>query len=232
MAALSPSSEQIADSLVFRAALRREKLADRMALEESMRFALATRINAHLAALLLSLSPRTLAFCAPARGECDVRPLVKLLIERQWQAAMPIVEAVDAAMRFRSWTPSSEMGADRHGIPFPLAGPFVVPAIVLLPLVAFDPQGFRLGYGGGYFDRTLATLVPRPVAIGVGFELGKVDDIRPQAHDIPLDLVVTEAGIVRHARADHTGDVWQPSKASDLASVTISVNHDKKEGLT
>jgi len=69
---------------------------------------------------------------------------------------------------------------------------------VLLPLVAFDPQGFRLGYGGGYFDRTLATLVPRPLAIGVGFELARVADVRPHRHDIPLVAVVTEAGIVRH----------------------------------
>ena len=75
----------------------------------------------------------------------------------------------------------------------------MLPNIILLPLVAFDRQGFRLGYGGGYFDRTLAALVPRPLAIGVGFELARVADIRPQAHDLPLDAVVTEAGIVRHA---------------------------------
>jgi 5,10-methenyltetrahydrofolate synthetase len=67
-----------------------------------------------------------------------------------------------------------------------------------LPLVAFDSQGFRLGYGGGYFDRTLAALVPRPFSIGVGFELARAKDIRPQPHDIRLDAMVTEAGIVRH----------------------------------
>jgi 5,10-methenyltetrahydrofolate synthetase len=91
------------------------------------------------------------------------------------------------------------MNIDRHGIPVPAAGEFVTPNIVLLPLVAFDTQGFRLGYGGGYFDRTLAALVPRPFSIGVGFELAHVADIRPQAHDLRLDAMVTETGVVRHA---------------------------------
>ncbi|MCX7149325.1 MAG: 5-formyltetrahydrofolate cyclo-ligase [Rhodocyclales bacterium] len=194
----SPSSEYIADSLVFRAALRREKLAARMALDEKTHAALSARIETHLAALLTPLPPRTLSFCAAVRGEFDVRPLACLLIERGWQAAMPIADAANAPMSFRTWTPSSAMDSDRYGIPIPSDGQAIVPDIVLLPLVAFDPQGFRLGYGGGYFDRTLAVLVPRPLTIGVGFELACVADIRPQAHDISLDAVVTEAGIVRH----------------------------------
>ncbi len=197
MTAFSPSGEHTADSLVFRAALRREKLAARMALGEEAHTALSARIEAHLAALLMPLPPQAMAFCAPVRGEFDVRPLASLLIERGWRAAMPIVEAPDAPMSFRRWTPSTAMNVDRHGIPIPANGPNIVPDIVLLPLLAFDTQGFRLGYGGGYFDRTLAALVPRPLAIGVGFELARVADIRPQPHDMPLDAVVTEAGILR-----------------------------------
>jgi len=193
-----PSSEHIADSFVFRAALRRQKLAARMALDQKSHAALSARIEAHLAALLTPLPPQTLAFCAPVRGEFDARPLVSLLIEEGWRAAMPVVETANAPMSFRAWAPSSAMAIDRHGIPIPAAGQTVVPAIVLLPLVAFDQQGFRLGYGGGYFDRTLAALVPHPMTIGVGFELARVADIRPQAHDLPLDAVVTETGIMRH----------------------------------
>jgi 5,10-methenyltetrahydrofolate synthetase len=229
MVALSPSTEHIADSFVFRAALRREKLAARMALDEQTHAEWSARIEAHLAALLMPLPPHTLAFCAAVRGEFDVRPLASLLIERGWQAAMPIIETVKAPMSFRVWTPSSAMDTDRHGIPVPLNGSILVPTIVLLPLVAFDTRGFRLGYGGGYFDRTLATLVPRPWTIGVGFELGYVEDIRPQAHDIPLDAVLTEAGIVWHAQADQIRDSRQPMNTSGLASTAISVNHDKKE---
>jgi 5,10-methenyltetrahydrofolate synthetase len=197
MAAHSPSSEHIADSTIPRAVLRRKKLAARMALDEKTRADLSTRIEAHLAALLTPLPPQTLAFCAPVRGEFDVRPLASLLIGRRWQAAMPVVVALAAPMRFHSWTPTSEMDTDRYGIPIPRNGTELVPDIVLLPLLAFDAQGFRLGYGGGYFDRTLAAMVPRPLAIGVGFELGRVPDIRPQPHDIPLAAVVTEAGVLR-----------------------------------
>lgn len=197
MPAHPASSEHIADSMVFRAALRREKLAARMMLDRATHHALSARVEVHLAALLAPLPPQTMAFCAPVRGEFDVRPLASFLLERGWKAAMPVVEAAAAPMIFRAWTPCCAMGMDRYGIPIPLDGPNLVPDVVLLPLLAFDGQGFRLGYGGGYFDRTLAALVPRPSAIGVSFELSRVADIRPQAHDLPLDAVVTEAGIVR-----------------------------------
>ena len=198
MPPLPPSSEHIADSSVFRAALRGEKLAARMSLGADSRLALSARIEAHLLQLLTPLAPRTLAYCASVRGEFDAQALVSLLIERGWRAAMPIVEAPDAPMSFRHWTPGVAMNVDRYGIPIPAEGEAVTPDIVLLPLVAFDRQGFRLGYGGGYFDRTLAALVPRPLSIGVGFELARVEDIRPQQHDIRLDAIVTEAGIVHH----------------------------------
>ena len=197
MAAHFPSAEYIAESLAFRSALRREKLAARMALDRNAREKLAAGLEAHLAALLTPLPPQVLAFCAPVRGEFDARPLASLLLERGWRAVMPVVDAADAPMSFRTWTPSSAMTTDRYGIPIPQGGGGILPDIVLLPLVAFDLQGFRLGYGGGYFDRTLASLVPRPLAIGVGFELARVADIRPQPHDIPLDAVVTEDGIQR-----------------------------------
>jgi 5-formyltetrahydrofolate cyclo-ligase len=201
MTADSPSGEHTDDSPIPRAALRRRKLAARMALDTTTHAELSARIESHLAALLAPLPPRTLAFCAPVRGEFDARPLASLLLARGWQTAMPIVVEPDAPMRFRRWTPSSAMGVDRYGIPIPLDGPDLVPDVVLLPLLAFDAQGFRLGYGGGYFDRTLAVLVPRPLAIGIGFELGRVADIRPQTHDIPLAAIVTEAGILRFAPA-------------------------------
>ena len=197
MKPLPPSAEHAPDHGVFRAALRREKLAARLALDAAAHAALSAGIEQHLAALLLPLAPQTLAFCASVRGEFDARPLVTRLIGRGWHAAMPVVTAVDAPMSFHAWTPSSAMSADRYGIPIPRDGEAVVPDIVLLPLLAFDAQGFRLGYGGGYFDRTLAAMVPRPQAIGVGFELGRVPDIRPQAHDIPLAAIVTEAGVLR-----------------------------------
>ena len=202
MPAAPPSSEHIADSFVFRAALRRDRLAARMALDEKTRTILSAHIETHLAELLTTLPAQTLAFCAPVRGEFDARPLASLLIERGWQTAMPIADTAGTPMNFRRWTPASAMEIDRHGIPIPAAGQTMAPDVVLLPLLAFDTNGFRLGYGGGYFDRTLATLVPRPLAIGVGYELARAASVRPHAHDIPLDMVVTEAG-VSHYSHDH-----------------------------
>jgi 5,10-methenyltetrahydrofolate synthetase len=82
-------------------------------------------------------------------------------------------------------------------IPTPQKRDIVIPHAVLAPLVGFDPKCYRLGYGGGYFDRTLAALSPRPLAIGVGFELSRIRTIYPQPFDIPMDVVVTEVDI-RH----------------------------------
>ena len=197
MSSTPPSVEHTPDHGVFRAALRREKLAARVALDPAAHAALSVALERHLSALLRPLAPQTLAFCAPVRGEFDARPLASRLIGLGWHAAMPVVTPVDAPMHFHAWTPASVMGADRYGIPIPADGAVVIPDIVLLPLLAFDAQGFRLGYGGGYFDRTLAAMAPRPQAIGVGFELGRVADIRPQAHDVRLDAIVTKAGVLR-----------------------------------
>lgn len=165
----------------------------------------SAHITRHLDALLTTFSPRTLGFCAPLRNEFDVYPLLPGLLARGWRAAMPVVNTRAAPLTFRLWQPGCAMTTDLCGIPVPTAtGGAVIeapseitPDLLLLPLVAFDAQGYRLGYGGGYFDRTLAASIRRPQAIGVGFELGRVPDIRPQAHDIRLDAVVTEAGVFR-----------------------------------
>lgn len=197
---VSPPVKDISDSAAFRTALRQEKLAARHALDAPRHAALSARLEAHLRAGLTARAPACLAFCAPIDNEFDARPLAAELIAQGWHAAMPVVVAVDAPMIFRAWTPDAAMTADRYGIPIPSSGEEVTPDIVLLPLVAFDAAGFRLGYGGGYFDRTLAALKPRPLAIGVGFELARTASIRPQPHDLPLDLLVTEAGAMVPAR--------------------------------
>ena len=206
---LAPT-DNTADPSAFRAALRREKLAARMALEPDAHAEFSARIETHLEHFLLKVSAmqpeHTLAFCMPTKNEFNANPLISRLIQCNlqqgahhaspciWRAAMPVVIALDTPMIFRAWTPTTPMSQDRYGIPIPATGESLVPSIVLLPLVAFDEAGYRLGYGGGYFDRTLAAQVPRPLTIGVGFELARVPSIRPQAHDVPLDVIITEAG--------------------------------------
>lgn len=134
-----------------------------------------------------------LAFCWPIRAEFDCRPLAGTLLAAGWQMAMPVVTLRGAPMTFRDWTPESAMTSDPHGIPIPDTATVRHPDVLLLPLVAFDSAGYRLGYGGGYFDRTLAACVPRPLSVGVGFECGRVPSIHPEAHDIPLDCIITES---------------------------------------
>jgi len=139
----------------------------------------------------------TLAFCWPHQGEFDARPLVLRLLKSGWSACLPVVVAEAAPLAFRPWTPQVPLAPDRYGIPTPTAGDFVVPDVLLIPLVAVDERNYRIGYGGGFFDRTLAALAEggrRATAIGVGFELARVADTLPGPHDIALDLVVTEQG--------------------------------------
>jgi 5,10-methenyltetrahydrofolate synthetase len=195
MTANTSSAEHTAESSAVRTALRNEKLAARSALNAARLATLSIRVATHLGALLATHAPQTLAFCAPIRNEFDARPLVAELIAHGWQAAMPVIDAPATPMRFRRWHPDAAMIEGRYGILIPAEPDYVQPTLLLLPLVAFDACGYRLGYGGGYFDRTLATMVPRPLTVGIGFELGRTDSIHPQAHDIALDCVVTEAGV-------------------------------------
>ena len=105
-------------------------------------------------------------------------------------------------MVFRQWTPQARLTPGIWNIPVPADGMKMVPDIMLSPVVGFDKRCFRLGYGGGYFDRTLAAMVRRPVVIGVGYSCASIPTIFPLPHDIPMDLIVTESAqnIVREIR--------------------------------
>lgn len=186
------------DDTARRAALRREKISARAALPPAEHARLSALLEGHLEREFAAYAPGVVAFCWPIRGEFDARSFVGRLLARGWRAAMPAVLTQDAPMVFRPWTPQTVMCGDPYGIPIPCGGETSAPPdVVLLPLVAFDARGFRLGYGGGYFDRTLAAMVPRPTTFGVGFELARVTNLHPQPHDIALDVIATEAGLMR-----------------------------------
>ena len=110
---------------------------------------------------------------------------------------MPVVIDKKGPLEYRAWRPGEKLVDGVWNIPIPERRRIVVPQAVLAPLVGFDRDCYRLGYGGGYFDRTLAALAPRPWAIGVGFELSQLETIYPQDFDIPMDLIVTEACVRR-----------------------------------
>ncbi|MBX3675993.1 MAG: 5-formyltetrahydrofolate cyclo-ligase [Rhodocyclaceae bacterium] len=187
-------SAAITDLRAYRNALRSRLIAAREALPAAEHARLSQAIERHLADLVDATSPRILAFCWPFRAEFDARSLIAARLPHGLRACLPVVMDSNSPLEFREWTPHSEMIEDRYGIHIPARRDVLRPDAILMPLNGFDGAGYRLGYGGGYFDRSLAGMNPRPLAIGVGFELARLDSIRPQAHDLPMDFIVTEAG--------------------------------------
>jgi len=188
-------TDRFEDNTAWRRALRREMVARRAGLGDGRRAELSAAIVAHLQALLPR--PALVAFCWPIKHEPDVRAITDYWSASGTRRALPVVVEADAPLAFRCWDADTPLAADRYGIPTPISGDFVLPDLILLPLNGFDAAGYRLGYGGGYFDRTLAALSPRPLAVGVGFEINRLDSIRPESHDQRLDWIVTEAGAFR-----------------------------------
>jgi 5-formyltetrahydrofolate cyclo-ligase len=152
-------------------------------------------IEGWIAAGFPMLAGMTIGFCWPFKSEFDARFVIRGLRDRGATAALPAVVAKSSPLQFRKWWPGAPMIRGVYDIPVPDGTELVVPDAAIVPMNGFDEGGYRLGYGGGYFDRTLAAAVPRPLAIGVAYELARLPTIHPQAHDIAMDFVVTEAGI-------------------------------------
>lgn len=187
------------DNTAWRRALRRTLVAQRAALSLAEHDRLSAAIVGHLLATLRR--PAVVAFCWPIKHEPDVRAAVEAWRGQGARAALPFVVEEGAPLAFREWRADSRLLADRYGIPTPQDGDWLSPDLILLPLNGFDADGYRMGYGGGYFDRTLAALSPRPLAVGVGFEINRLESIRPEAHDQRLDWIVTESGVFKPAVA-------------------------------
>lgn len=192
-----PPATASATGTGWRQQLRRQMLARRMAMSPAAHAEASGRIVALLLSEFPALAQGITGFCWPIRQEPDVRPALVQWISQGGRAALPVVVAEQAPLAFREWLPEQALPLDRYGIPSPDQGELLHPHALLLPLNAFDAAGYRIGYGGGYFDRTLAAMTPRPLTIGVGFECCRVESIRPEAHDEPLDWLITEAGVFR-----------------------------------
>ncbi|AQS90953.1 5-formyltetrahydrofolate cyclo-ligase [Gluconobacter albidus] len=143
---------------------------------------------------ILAQPAQRIAAVWPLAGEVDLRPLCHAVSETGRQVLLPETTPKGSPLVFRRWTPTCPMIAGRFGTSHP-EGEIEVPDLVLVPFLAFDRFGYRLGYGGGYYDRTLAALdVP---AIGFGFAGQQVDSVPTGPYDIPLKTIVTERGIIR-----------------------------------
>jgi 5-formyltetrahydrofolate cyclo-ligase len=185
-------------------AWRRERRAallearQKLAREEHQRASSA--IVSHLEAVLEKHSLRRIGIYWPIRREIDLRSLATRLIAAGGEAALPVIVAKNQPLEFRPWHSGATMASGIWDIPYPAEGAAVVPQALLVPLVGYDEDCFRLGYGGGYYDRTIPTLTPKPLAIGLGFAFSRLATIYPQSFDQPMDMIVTEAGVTSRAR--------------------------------
>lgn len=131
----------------------------------------------------------------PLGAEPDLRELMAGLADAGKTIALPVIVERNAPLEFWRWRPGDALDTEGlWGIPAPAVCDVVDVTLLLVPLLGFDADNHRLGYGGGYYDRTLAALSPRPETVGIGYELGRVRTIYPQPHDVPMDRIVTDAG--------------------------------------
>ena len=186
-----------AEVMAWRKTQRERLIAARLAIPVRQRAVHDRRIAASLEACLDEVAGLVVSAYWPFRGEPDLRPLLTRIHARGGRAALPVVLARGEPLEFRAWTPGAPLQRGVWNIPVPAADATVlVPDIVIAPVVGFDDACFRLGYGGGFFDRTLAALSARPRFIGVGHAIAHLPSIYPQAYDIALDSVVTENGVL------------------------------------
>lgn len=181
----------------WRKRARADLLQRRIALGGRVHRALGERACAQLLQAVDLSSFNVLGFYWPIRGEFDLRSIARQHIARGGQVALPVVVQRLAAVEFWRWHPGAPMTTGIWNIPIPKERDVLRPDIVIAPLVGFDLSGFRLGYGGGYYDRTLAAASPRPFAVGIGYEDSVLLTIHPQRHDIPMDVLVTEQTVRR-----------------------------------
>lgn len=178
----------------WRSAQRAKLVCMRELAVEAERTRWDERITSHLVSGFELPAGTVLGFCWPYRNEYDARAALSELGRHGITAALPEVTGKREPLQFRKWWPGAPMHSGAYGIPVPDATEIVMPDVILVPMNGFDSRGFRLGYGGGYFDRTIAALERRVVAIGVAYELAKMESIDPHQGDVAMDFVVTEAG--------------------------------------
>lgn len=181
----------------WRKAERQRLIAARLAIDPATLEAWRSRIDRTLERSFPGLARCRLAFCWPIKGEYDARHLARRLRDRGATTALPVVVAPRRPLIFREWHPGIALAKGPLDIPYPADSQELTPDAVLLPMNGWDRQGYRLGYGGGFFDRTLAAAAKKPLVIGVSYELARLDTIHPQSWDIPVDYVVTERGLYR-----------------------------------
>ena len=186
-----PNLEPSRDKKTLRQQLQaeRQSLIDRhqrsMNLQEVLRVWLLARTDTAIGAYW------------PIKGEFDALPALFRWTEAdaKRRIGLPVVDKTTKQLTFQVWYPGCEMEDDAYGIPKPKGTPVFEPTLLLVPCVGYGPSGVRLGYGGGFYDRTLATLEPRPTTVGLAYSQGFLPWLQAEPHDVPLDTVLTDEGL-------------------------------------
>ncbi len=181
-----------ADVARWRKAERARLIEARLGIGADDRAAMAGKIAEGLDAAIGDVSGKTVSLYWPFRGEPDLRPWMASVTDRGGRVALPVVIEKAQPLIFRAYKPGDRLEKGVWNIPIPAEGEPILPDVVISPIVGVDPQHYRLGYGGGFFDRTLAIMPKKPLVIGVGYEMQRIPTIYPQMHDIPMDRIVTE----------------------------------------
>ncbi|PIE11819.1 MAG: 5-formyltetrahydrofolate cyclo-ligase [Rhodobacterales bacterium] len=152
----------------------------------------------HLSSVLAGHRGVPLAGYMAMRGEVDPQPAMEEA-SAYGPVGVPVIEQKAAPLKFRSWEPGCPLVRGTFGAMIPQDGTWIVPQIVIVPLVAWDARGGRLGYGGGFYDRTLEALRVQGAVMAVGFAFAaqEVAEVPIEETDQPLDLMVTDAGVIR-----------------------------------
>lgn len=179
-----------------KAVLRKQLQAERMSMSD--RHQRSVHLQEVLMVWLLTRRERTIGAFWSIKGEFDALPALYRWSESDpsRRIGLPVIDKKTRQLRFHVWYPGCPMEEDAYGIPKPKDTELIVPTLLFVPCVGYAPGGYRLGYGGGFYDRTLASLQPKPFTVGLGFTSGYVDDFEPEAHDLPLDAILNDNGCI------------------------------------
>ena len=186
----SPSNwDEIRD---WRKRTRETLIAARLALGVSALQKKGERAKQNMLAAVDFRKYPTLGIYWSMRGEIDVRDIARRHIEAGGSVALPVVVEKAAPVEFWQWRPGMGMKRGVWNIPVPMKRELLTPDACIVPLVGFDGENYRLGYGGGYYDRTLAAQARRAFCVGLGYAEARLPSILPQPHDIPMNIIFTD----------------------------------------
>jgi len=212
------------DLKLWRKTMRAELLEKRAAVFSEQHRAWSDAMTGFLVSGFPMLRQMTVSLYWPFQGEFDPRYAIRHFRESGAVAALPVVIEKRAPLQFREWWPGVATSKGVFDLPVPEGTRVVVPQAMLIPPVAVDDHGYLLGYGGGYFDRTLSSITPQPLKIGEAFEMSRLETIYPQAYDIPLDFIVTERCIYHNAPSG-LQPVAEPARVAELATQLLTTRH-------